>query len=113
MDPELYKENLKRKPDAELVQEYRDRRRRLTAPPLKFPAGIELDITYTDWPGYKMEMFNAVVQEITRRVDQAKTVEELASFADLFFIRDTKVPKGKGQRRKRRRRASNNSLIAR
>ena len=104
-------EDLRNMTNKELQQEYKSTRKWLVLLPDK--SLIETTVAFTQKPVYKMGSFNMVVREIARRCEQAKTIEELASFADLFFIRDTKVPKGKGQRRKRRRRASNNTLIAR
>ena len=69
----------------ELKQAYADRKKALSAPEKGFPQGIETDITLTQKPAYKIKMFNVVVKEIARRCEQAQTLKELNSLADLFF----------------------------
>ena len=74
----------------QLHHEYNVWHNQLTIPPKTFPEDIEKDVTWTQQPGYKMQMFNTVVQEIANRCNQAQTIEELATVADLFFNKETR-----------------------
>ncbi len=91
--PDTYAAELKNITNEELKQAYADCKNDLSTPAKEFPQGIETDITWTQKPAYKMERFNVVVKEIARRCEQAQTLEELNSLADLFFFCDTRYRK--------------------
>jgi len=85
--PEAYSKRLHSMTDEEVKSEYIKSRQHLEAPPRQFPPGIERDVKWTQEPTYKIEIFNAVVQEIARRCSKAKTTQELILVADKFFMK--------------------------
>lgn len=86
LSPSQYADTvLSKQTNEELKEEYLQRKQNLTAPPRTFPEDIEEDVTWTDQPEYKMEMFHEVMQEITWRLSQTKTPQERTQLTDFFY----------------------------